>query len=388
VTCFQRKRTVFTTWVVVLLCLGGCSMFGDTSQSKPAPLGVNVPLLAVQPAWQTKIGTTTGMQLAVHVQGRTVTLANAEGTVLALDAHTGNEQWRTHVNTPLASGVGSDGRWTAVTTQDSQLVVLEDGHELWRKPLSALAYTAPLVAGKRIFVLAADRSLSAFDAATGYPLWNQQRPGEPLILRQGGVLLAVGDTLIAGLSGRLVGLNPNNGTVRWEAPLASPRGTNDVERLVELLGPVSRVGNSVCARAFQANVGCVDAAHGTVEWTHIAKGSKGLAGNDSILYATEGNGSVVAWRRSDGSRVWSSQRLQHRQLTAPALWGDALVVGDESGLLHVLAREDAAPLNRLTTDGSPIAATPLLADGVLVAVTQGGVAYGFRLSSDGEPAAQ
>jgi outer membrane protein assembly factor BamB len=61
------------------------------------------------------------------------------------------------------------------------------------------------VAGNRVFVLAADRSVSAFDGQSGRRLWSQQRPGEPLVLRQSGVLLAVGDTLVAGQGGRLVG---------------------------------------------------------------------------------------------------------------------------------------------------------------------------------------
>ena len=63
---------------------------------------------------------------------------------------------------------------------------------------------------------------------------------------------------------QLAGLNPLNGSIRWEAPIATPRGTNDVERLVDLVGRVSRVGNSVCARAFQASVGCVDTGRGLV----------------------------------------------------------------------------------------------------------------------------
>ena len=39
------------------------------------------------------------------------------------------------------------------------------------------------------------------------------------------------------------------------AALATPRGTNDLERLVDIVAPVSRVGDSVCARAFLAQVG-------------------------------------------------------------------------------------------------------------------------------------
>ena len=64
-------------------------------------------------------------------------------------------------------------------------------------------FTPPLVAGRRVFVLGADRSLNAFDAASGARLWQQNRPGDALSLRQAGLLMAVGDTLVAGQQGRL-----------------------------------------------------------------------------------------------------------------------------------------------------------------------------------------
>lgn len=364
--------------LVSLLVIGGCSLWGGTPKPKAAELGPNVPVLGVRQAWVSQIGTQEGLELDIHVEGSVVTVASANGDVAAIDARTGGDVWRTRLNQPLASGVGSDGRWTAVVSKGNQVIALDGGREIWRKPLPAQAYTAPLVAGKRIFVLAADRSISAFDAATGYRLWSQQRPGEPLVLRQGGVLMAVGDTLVAGLSGRLVGFNPDNGVVRWEAPLASPRGTNDVERLVEIVGRTSRVGDSLCARAFQASVGCIDASRGTVSWTQPASGGVGIHGDDTMLFGTESNGTVIAWRRTDGSRAWTSDRLQFRKLTAPLVLGRSVVVGDDTGLVHLLSREDAAPLNRLTTDGSAIAAAPAVAGDTLVVVTRKGGVYGFR----------
>lgn len=364
--------------LVSLLVMGGCSLWGGTPKPKAAELGPNVPVLGVRQAWVSQIGTQEGLELDIHVEGSVVTVASANGDVAAIDARTGGDVWRTRLNQPLASGVGSDGRWTAVVSKGNQVIALDGGREIWRKPLPAQAYTAPLVAGKRIFVLAADRSISAFDAATGYRLWSQQRPGEPLVLRQGGVLMAVGDTLVAGLSGRLVGFNPDNGVVRWEAPLASPRGTNDVERLVEIVGRTSRVGDSLCARAFQASVGCIDASRGGVSWTQPASGGVGIHGDDTMLFGTESNGTVIAWRRTDGSRAWTSDRLQFRKLTAPLVLGRSVVVGDDTGLVHLLSREDAAPLNRLTTDGSAIAAAPAVAGDTLVVVTRKGGVYGFR----------
>jgi outer membrane assembly lipoprotein YfgL len=364
--------------------LAGCSMmpsgsfWGGSSKPVPADLGANVPVLGVRQAWVGKVGTVAGLSLDIRVNGSTVTLASADGTVAAIDARTGGDLWRLALAEPLSAGVGSDGKLAAVVSRSNALVAIDAGRERWRQSMASQVFTAPLVAGGRVFVLAADRSVMAFDAATGKRLWTQQRPGEPLVLRQDGVLLAVGDTLVVGLSGRLVGMNPDNGSVRWEAPLASSRGTNDVERLVDLVGHTSRVGESVCARAFQSTVGCVNTGRGNVAWTQRAAGAEGIDGDKDAIFGSESNGSLVAWNRADGTRLWGSDRLKHRTLTAPLLLGRSVVVGDESGVVHLLSRTDGAPLNRLSTDGSGIAAAPVAAADTLVVVTRNGGVFGFR----------
>ena len=364
------------------LALAGCSMLsslpfvGGAEKPKPAELTPNPALIAVRPAWTARIGEVS-LPLSVAVNGTTVAVASTDGTVAALDAATGRDLWRASVKAPIAAGVGTDGKLTAVVTRTNELVALSGGTEAWREKLTAAAYTAPFVAGGRVFLLTADRSVSAYDGQTGRKLWTQQRPGEPLVLRQAGVMLAVGDTLVVGLSGRMAGLNPLNGSVRWEAPLATPRGINDVERLVDLVGRVSRVGDVVCARAFQASVGCVEATRGAVLWTKPANGGQGVAGDDRLVFGTESDGKVVAWRRDTGERAWVSERLRYRGLTAPLALGRSVVVGDSTGLVHFLSREDGSLLNRLTTDGSPIAAAPVVAGNTLVVVTQKGGIYGF-----------
>lgn len=316
--------------------------------------------------------------MSINVTGQAVTVASTDGTVASIDARTGTDLWRTRLAAPLAAGVGSDGKTAAVVTQGNELVALAAGKELWRQKLPAQGFTAPLVAGNRVFVLLADRSVHAFDGESGRKLWSQQRPGDALVLRQSGTMLAVGDTLVVGLSGRLVGMNPLNGTSRWEAPLATPRGTNEVERLVDLVGRVSRVGDAVCARSFQTAVGCVNTARGAVLWTKPSVGSQGLDGDDRAVFGTESDGQVIAWRRTTGERLWASDRLKYRTLSAPLVVGRSLAVGDGTGLVHLLSREDGSPLNRLVTDGSPIVTAPVLAGDTLVVVTGSGGVYGFR----------
>lgn len=374
------------TCVLALATLAGCSILpsglslpsilGTADKPKPAELPPNPALVAVRPAWTAKVGEVS-FPLSVNTAGGALAVASGDGTVAVLDPATGRDAWRASAGGPIAAGVGSDGKLVAVITRANELVALSAGKEAWRQKLSAVGYTAPFVAGGRIFVLTADRAVSAFDGQTGRKLWTQQRAGEPLVLRHSGVMLAVGDTLVVGLSGRLAGLNPLTGVSRWEAPLATPRGLNDVERLVDLVGSASRVGETVCARAFQASVGCVDAGRGALIWTKPANGAEGVHGDDKLVFGTEADGKVVAWKRENGERAWVSDKLQYRGLTAPLAWGRSVVIGDSTGLVHMLSREDGSLLNRLTTDGSAIAAAPVAAGNTLVIVTRNGGIHGF-----------
>ncbi len=362
---------------LALAVVAGLAACGSKAP-KPADLGPNVPVLPVRQAWHSSIPALKNASIAPQVVGQNLVLAAADGTVVSLDGATGREQWRSQVGKALQTGVGSDGSHAAVVTVANDLVVLGQGGTLWSKPLSAASYTAPLVAGGRIFVLTADRHLTAYDAQDGTQLWTLQRDGEPLVLRQQGVLAAHGNTLLAGLSGRLVALNPDNGVVLWEAPLATPRGTNDVERLVDLVGPYARNNDVVCARAFQASVGCVDVGQARLMWTAQAKGSVGIGSNSEQVFGAESNGTVQAWSRRDGAKQWSTERLQLRQLTAPLALGRSVVVGDSTGLVHLLSKDDGSPLNRLSTDSSGIAVAPVVVADTLVVVTRNGGVYGFR----------
>ena len=361
--------------IVVVALLAGC--FGGMKKPQPTELQPVTALVSARQSWSSRMGPVS-FPLDVSVASDGVGVASDDGSVALLDAQTGRDIWRVALKTPISAGVGSDGKVLAIVTKANEVVALQNGKELWRQKLNAQVFTAPFVAGARVFVLAADRSVNAFDGQTGRKLWSQQRPSEPLVLRQSGVMLAVGDTLVVGLAGRLVGMNPSTGSIQWEAPIATPRGINDVERLVDLVGSVSRVGDSVCVRAFQASIGCVNAARGNLLWTKPANGVQGIHGDDRLLFGTEADGTVIALKRTDGERVWSSERLRYRGLSAPLVAGRSVVIGDATGFIHLLSREDGSLLNRLTTDGSAIAAAPVLAGNTLIAVTRNGGIYGFQ----------
>jgi outer membrane protein assembly factor BamB len=360
-----------------LLALGLSACGSTPERLQPVPLSAPATVIGASQIWTAQIGESAD-PLTPVVAGNRVYVASAQGTVAALDTETGRDVWRVDVGAELGAGVGSDGQSAAVITRDNELVHLAEGREQWRIRLPARSFTAPLVAGGRVFVLLADRSVGAYDGSTGARLWVQSRPGEPLVLGQGGVLLAVGNTLVAGLSARLTGLDPANGSVQWQALMASSRGTNEVERLVDLVGTVSRVGDSVCARAFGASVGCVDASRGSVVWSKPAKGSHGLGGDATLVFGTETDGTVQAWQRTNGEAAWRVDRLKYRDLSAPLAVGRVVVAGDSQGNVHLLSREDGSDMARFTTDGSPIVGAPVVSGQVLIVQTRKGGVYAWR----------
>nr|WP_315496502.1 outer membrane protein assembly factor BamB [uncultured Rhodoferax sp.] len=369
-----RQIPTWASAAALVAVLAACS-----GPSKPVPkdLGANIGLIGVKTAWSAQLGAMES-SAQPHVVGSQVLLASAKGIVTALQGETGSVAWQLDVGTPLVSGVGSDGQTAAVMSEAGELIAMSSGKVLWKQRLGALGLTPPLVAGARIFTLSADRTVTAFDAASGQRLWQLQRSSDPLVLGQAGVLLAVGDTLVVGVAGRLLGVNPLNGASRWEAPVAVSRGTNEVERLVDLVAGVSRLQANVCVRSFQAAVACVNATNGTVVWNKPAAGTTGLGGDAEYVFGTEADSKLIAWSRVSGERLWVSEALRWRGLGTPLVVGQSLVVGDNAGVLHFLSRADGAPMDRATTDGSAILGVPVLVGKTLIAVTQKGGVFAFR----------
>ena len=364
-------------WTLAAVCVALAACSGPT---RPKPTEIQgVPALQdVRISWTHNLGK-VDFPLVVSAVGNRVALANSDGVVAVMDAATGKDIWRLRLDQTIAAGVGSDGQQVAVVTRNNELVTLQDGKVQWRKALPAQSFTAPLVAGARVFALTADRSVIAFDGATGRQLWTQQRPGEPLVLKQAGVMLAFKNTLLVGLSGRLSGLDPNTGVIRWESAIATPRGTNDIERLVDLVSPYDRRGDVVCVRAFQAGVGCVNAERGQSVWNRVSVGEFGVSGNDNLLIAPLSNGVVQAWNRATGERVWETERLKYRILSAPLVTPRGVVVADNGGWLYVLSLADGALLNRIKLDGNELIAAPVVAGGTYVVVSREGRVTGLQI---------
>ena len=88
---------------LVVAALAACS---GTPKPKPAELPPNTAVLGVRQAWNIRIPKVE-FPLTTDVSGDMVAVAGADGTVVVIDARSGQESWRASVGAPLAAGVGS-----------------------------------------------------------------------------------------------------------------------------------------------------------------------------------------------------------------------------------------------------------------------------------------
>lgn len=365
----KTLATLFAAMAVLVAC--------SSDKPKATPLEAFTASVNSRLVWQARIDSVK-FPLAVTARSGQFVVAGSDGTVLALRADSGQEAWRANAGAALSAGVGSDGRFASVVTTGNEVVTFDGPKELWRQRVPARVLTAPYVAGERVFVMSVDRVVHAFDVLDGRRIWTLQRPGDALTLAQAGVLTSYKNLLIVGQGSRMTAVDPLRGTVQWEVPLASPRGSNEVERLADLIGPAVRVGDRLCARAFQSSAGCLDASRAALLWSRGSGGAQSVAADSERVIGADASDRITAWRGLNGDVLWTNERLLHRGLSGALMSGNSVLFGDEEGYVHFLSAADGQTQQRLPTDGSPVVGTPTQVDGTVLVTTRNGGLFAFR----------
>ena len=113
-------------------------------------------------------------------------------------------------------------------------------------------------------------------------------------------------------------------------------------------------GDDIFVVGFQGRVAMLALDSGQIWWARDASSYRGFAMDDDNLYLTNSDSVVIAMQRSDGAVQWEQDAMKRRGLTAPAIDGDALVVGDFEGYLHWLDKATGEIVARQKTDGERI----------------------------------
>ena len=368
------RRRLFGLCAAVLL--GGCaSWFGASSGPKPAPLTQIANAQPVRVLWSRSVPDAGHFFFRPALAGDSVYVAGRDGSVERLDEASGRSRWRVDLGTRLSAGVGSDGKLVAVATDEGEVFALDakNGSVRWRARVSSEVLAAPVIGDGLVLVRTADSKVFAFGTDDGKRRWVYQRAPASLIMRAPAGLSVQGDTAYGGFAGgKLVAIALENGEPRWEATVAVPHGATELERVTDVEGVPALEGREVCAASYQGKVACFDVRTGNQIWAREMSSVTGVSLDSRYAYVSDDAGSVYAFDRSDGHRVWKQDKLAYRQLSLPLPLGSVIAVGDLEGYVHFLARGSGAFVARFATDGGAIRAAPVkLPSGVLVQTVDG-----------------
>ncbi|MEQ9519635.1 MAG: PQQ-binding-like beta-propeller repeat protein [Parvibaculum sp.] len=175
--------------------------------------------------------------------------------------------------------------------------------------------TAPVMAEGRVYVLDAETTIGAFDAATGKRAWDVDLTPDNESSdegRGGGAAYEAGRVFVTTGFGEVVALSAATGEVFWRTPVGTPfRAAPTVN------------GGRVFTISSDNQLICVNAENGEILWRHrgivesagiLAATSPAVSG--SIVIAPYSSGELFALRVENGNNLWSDSLTRTGNITS------------------------------------------------------------------------
>jgi outer membrane protein assembly factor BamB len=280
----------------------------------------------------------------------------------------------------LSAGPGVGEDLVVVAGYDGDLIALsaDDGSELWRTNISAESLARPLVNDDAVVVYTIDGRLRVFSAFDGSERWVLEQSLPALTLRGSAAPILVGTTVIAGFdNGRLLAISLSDGSEQWEAILTPPSGRSDLDRLADVDGTITAVGQDVYATGYHGRVASLAVESGQVLWAREISGLSGLDADWNNVYLVGEEGELLALLRRNGDDVWRQEALVRREPTAPVAFSTAVVVGDFEGYVHFFNNFDGRPVARVRVGKGMISHAPVVIGGRLYVQSESGKLSAF-----------
>ena len=360
--------------IVLFLCACGLSACADApvigalgglwgEKSRIAELQPVDNRITLTPLWDYSVGAQYGdpdSHVAPWIDRDQVLLASSDGEVVALSAETGAKIWEAEVPGIILAGVAADERQAYVGTWGQEVFALdrETGSQVWQQTLPSEVLSLRALPGDFLAVRTNDGRLSVLRTEDGTQIWSHVHDNPSLTLRGAGQPIGQDDRVFVGFDdGRLISFDVESGLQHWEVRLAIATGRTELERLVDVDGPVRLAEGVVYAAALTNQVGAVETVEGNLLWSRELQAMHSPAVDDVGVYVTDLQSTLWALDRRDGGVYWKQEALAYRNVSAPTSTGLHVIVVDYKGYLHWLRIADGAIVARHRVSG-PLQAPP------------------------------
>ncbi len=382
------RRLPYATVVLAGVLLSACHTIEHRSETvTKTPLPV-LSKNAIQPKqlWVNSKSAGVGKndaKLQLALSASHIMVADHQGRVIALQPETGRMAWEISTKKAITAGPEVKEGKIFLGTHEGEVLAYQEkaGEFLWQANFSGAILAAPVAANGIAFVHGLDDSVVALSTVDGRQLWRYSVSTPPLMLRQSSrPVLAKQHVIVGFANGKLVGLHPVDGAPDWQQEISIAKGRSDIQRMNDISAdPVVKDG-VVYAVSYQGRIAAMQADTGILIWERELSSYSGIAVSTNAVYVSDVGGTVWALNRKTGAVLWKETALSGRQLSAPAIAQDYIIVGDDDGYLHWISIKEGSLVARVLVDSKGIIATPVVKDDIVYVLGKGGKVAAYTIS--------
>lgn len=351
-------------------------------------------------AWSASVGqgssSSVRLMASPVVGGGKIFTLDAEATVRAFDADTGNEVWAKDL-TPedrdsdkgFGGGVSFDKGRLFVSTGFGFVVAMDanSGEQIWKRDGSTPFRMAPVVVDGKVYVATQENQMLALNQADGKVVWDHRGISETAAILRSNSAAVDGELVVAPYSsGELFGLRADNGRVLWSDTLSRGGQLTPLASVSDIAAKPVIDRGLIFAISHKGRFVAINARTGERAWTIDVGGTQRPWVAGEFVYVVTDEAKVLCVTRTTGKIRWTRQLKAFENesskrgpitWTGPVLASERLIVASSEGEALSLSPYDGKTLGEISiSDGAFIA--PIVARDMVFILTDNGKLYAYR----------
>ncbi len=349
----------------VLALVAALTLCGCEKDNTPVPNALTKYPFSVQPKilWKTHAssGSGQGTTLGLFEMEHQLVTVGHEGSVALIDKASGHVLWKTNIHHEISARAVADNGRIFVPTRDGWVIALNvsDGKPLWSQTLSSLSLAGVSVKSGLLVVNEHNGNVSALDVTSGLKLWMYMGTTPPLELQGSSEPVENASMAYVGSNqGQVFAFDLQSGVVKWNRPIAIPNGSTMILRMIDINSTPILGETALYAVAYHGNLVSLNPFSGNILWERPFSAYQSLAADLSknAVFLTDEKSDVFKIDSTQGATLWKQNALEYRNLSAPTVFGDHLLLGDYQGYLHSLSISNGQLEGRIHVESSAILA--------------------------------